>query len=78
MNESQEKWCILELTMDQCMKAPIKFSTPSLNCARNKRGCDRVMKKGVGEGVLNLFEEEVWRKGLGRKGGSRKKKWVYL
>jgi len=31
------------------------------------------MKKGVGEGVLNLFEEEVWRKGLGRKGGRRKK-----
>lgn len=30
------------------------------------------MKKAVGEGVLNLFEEEVWRKGLGREGGSRK------
>ncbi len=36
------------------------------------------MKKGVGEGVLNLFEEEVWRKGLGREGGSRKKTGVSL
>lgn len=33
---------------------------------------DRVMKKAIGDRVLNRFEEEVWRKGLGREGGNRK------
>lgn len=32
-----------------------------------------MMKRG-GEGLLNLFEKEVWRKGLGKQGGSCEKK----
>lgn len=31
------------------------------------------MKRG-GEGLLNLFEKEVWRKGFGKQGGSCEKR----
>lgn len=33
---------------------------------RQRRECDRVVMEGRGGGTLNLLEEEVWRKGLGK------------